>query len=180
MSVYLETKRLILRDWQDGDLEHFARINNDAVIMEFYPSRLDDAASAKLVKHFQEHINKHGYGFFAVENKEDGRFVGFAGLSHVPTNMPFAPAVELAWRMDYNFWGKGYATEATRALLTFGFDECDLKEIVAYCVQGNDRAQHVLDRLGFEHDTAKDFTYAPRRLPNDKADYSFYTMKAPA
>lgn len=180
MKTYLETDRLILRDWSKDDQVHFARINSDALIMEHYPTRLDEAASARLAGHFQEHITKHGFGFFAVESKENKAFVGFAGLSPVPKAMPFAPAVEIAWRFDYDFWGKGYGSEATSAILAHGFDVLGLDEIVAYCVVDNTRAQRILEKIGFTHDAKADFSYAPRRQKKAVNEYYLYRMKNPA
>lgn len=176
MTVYLETERLILRDWEEEDLVHFARINSDPIIMEYYPSRLDEAASVRLAAHFQDHIVKHGYGFYAVEHKGDGAFVGFSGLSQVPGKMPFAPAVELAWRLDYGYWGKGYGSEVTRALLAHGFGALGLEEIIAYCTEGNVRAQALLAKIGFTHDIAGDFAFALSREVKDKQDYQLYKL----
>ncbi len=181
MSVYLETDRLILRDWKDEDLEHFARINSDPIIMEYYPSRLDEAASKRLIVNFQKHIDKFGYGFFAVESKEnEGAFVGFSGLSHVPRGMPIAPAVEIAWRFDYTYWGKGYASEAARAILAHDFPGLEREDIVAYCVEDNVRAKHVLEKLGFDRSAVDDFSYASKRAKNVVRDYHLYRLQKPA
>lgn len=176
MGVYIETDRVILRDWAHDDLEHFARINEDHLVMEYYPSRLDEEASARLMANFQEHIDQKGYGFFAAEEKGTGTFMGFAGLAAVPENMPFAPAIELAWRFDYDFWGKGLATEVARALISYGFDDLKLDSIVAYCLNDNIRAIPALETLGFAHKASKDFKYAMKRSPKKKLDYRFYTL----
>ena len=179
MNKYLETDRVILRDWTEADLEDFARINSDPLIMEFYPDRLDEKATKHLVKHFQSHIDKNGYGFFAVESKEDGRFMGFSGLAKVPTDMPFSPAVELAWRLDYDYWGKAYASEIAQALMTFGFETLKLKQIVAYCADEHDRAKHILEKMGFDPDKKGAFQYAPKRSKSKPQDYALFRMKAP-
>lgn len=178
MTVYLETERLVLRDWTPDDVVHFARINSDPIIMEYYPSRLDSKATDRLVTHFQDHITKHGYGFYAVEHKDDGAFVGFSGLAQVPKSLPFAPAVELAWRLDYGYWGKGYGSEVTRALLAHGFGALGLDEIVAYCVEHHVRAQALLEKIKFTRDKAADFVYAPNRDASAKRDYRLYRMAA--
>lgn len=178
MNIYLETERVILRDWQEQDLEDFARINADPLIMEFYPDHLDEKASAHLMQNFQKHIDQEGYGFFALESKEDGRFMGFSGLSAVPKSLPFSPAVELAWRLDYDYWGKGYASEIAGALIEYGFSVCKLKEITAYCVQEHMRARHLLEKLGFASDAKEDFTYAPSRSSKKTQAYSLYRLQA--
>lgn len=178
MTIYLETERVKLRDWEDSDLEDFARINRDPLIMEYYPTRLDDKASAALVKHFQEHIDKKGFGFFALESKEDGRFMGFSGLAEVPKSLPCAPAVELAWRLDYDYWGKAYASEIARGLIAYGFETLQLEEIVAYCVTEHHRAKHLLEKLGFTSTGKDDFKYAPNRNKKAKETYNLYRLQA--
>ena len=177
-KVFLETERMKLRGWQPDDVYEFARINNDPIVMEFYPARLDGAATTRLVEHFDGHIEKKGYGFFAVEEKKSGAFMGFAGLADAPKRMPFAPATELAWRLDYGYWGNGFATEATQALLDHGFETLALPEIVAYCVVDHDRAHGVLNKLGFEQAKSESFRYAPQRSKASVADYSLFRMRS--
>ncbi len=175
---YLESNRIILRDWKDGDLEHFARINRDPMIMRFYPSPLDEAASTSLVKHFQQHIDKNGYGFFAAEDKETGKFMGFAGIAKVPSRVPCSPAIEIAWRLDYEYWGKAYASEAAQLLINHAFDTLNVPELVAYCVTDNQRAEHILKKIGFSHDESSNFSYAPKRNAKAKNDYHLYRLAA--
>lgn len=176
-SVVIKTNRMIFRSWRDEDLVHFARINGDPLVMEYYPGRLDEKASAHLMTHFQEHIDRYGYGFFAVENRDTGEFMGFAGLAQVSKDLPFAPAVEMAWRFDYPFWGKGYATEAAQALMTQAFDVLGLKEIVAFCVVEHERAVAVLESLGFKTKSKENFMYAPQRQSKNKREYKLYRLK---
>ena len=122
---YIETERLKLRQWREGDKEPFARMNADPVIMEFMPRILPPKDSDKLADKFAKQIKSKDYGFFAVETKDEGEFIGFAGLNDVPFEAHFTPAIEMAWRLDYGAWGKGYASEIA--------DE--LKKI---CVSGHD------------------------------------------
>jgi 3-dehydroquinate dehydratase/shikimate dehydrogenase len=165
-----------MRDWKDDDFEHFARMNGDAVVMEYYPSRLDEKASVKLAKHFQEHIDKKKYGFFAVENKKTGAFMGFAGVSSVPSKMPFAPAKEMAWRLDYDYWGNGYAREAAQGILSYVFDEQELTDIVAYCSEENVRAQKALLALGFSKDSDEDFKFPGKVQDGAPTEYVLFRL----
>src|SRR5262249_19148536 len=105
---YIETERLILRDWKDEDVAPFARMNADPIIMEYFPRRLAEKDTKKLVKHFRDHFKKYGYGPYAVELKKDQSFIGFVGLDKVPFQAKFTPATEIAWRLDYAYWGQGY------------------------------------------------------------------------
>ena len=159
MKTHIETDRLILREWKEDDKEAFARINADPMIMEFFPRQLGEDDSNKLADRFQKHIEDHGFGFYAVELKKTGEFMGFAGLDNVDSRMPFAPAVEIAWRLDYGFWGSGYGTEAATAVLEHAFTKLKLKEIVGYAVHDNSRAIKLMEKIDMKHDAKGDFDY---------------------
>ncbi len=177
MHMSIETERMILREWKDEDLDGFARINSDHLIMEYFPRRLDEKDTEKLVQRFRAHFKKYGYGFYAIELKATGQFIGFVGLGHVELEVPFAPAVEIAWRLDYESWGKGYATEAALAVLHYAFTELGLDEVVAYAVFDNRRSIHVMEKLGMKHDKKGDFMYP--KLPEDSplAKHVLYRLK---
>lgn len=177
MTVYIETERLKLRDWQDSDLAPFARMNADPLIMEYYPRTLNEKASNRLVKNFQNHINKHGYGFFAIESIETSQFIGFTGLGTVKLDVPFTPATEIAWRLDYGAWGKGYGTEAALACAQQGFNTYALKEIVAFSVSDNTRAVHMMEKIGMTRDAKGDFIYPGLTKEHRVGNYALYRLK---
>lgn len=162
----IETERLILRQWRDDDKRPFQRMNADPIVMEFMPRLMPPEDSDKLVGIFSKQIEKEGYGFFAVEIKESGEFIGFAGIAPVAIKTKFVPATEIAWRFDYGAWGKGYATEAARALIEYGFREIGLEEIVGFCVHDNEGAVHVMEKIGMTKDPDGDFDY-----PNLRKDH---------
>lgn len=176
--THIETERLILREWQASDHAPFARINADPLIMEYFPRLLDETDTEKLIERFQKHFKKYGYGFYAVELKQTHEFIGFVGINHVGNDMPFAPAVEIAWRLDYEYWGQGYATEAALAVLKRAFIDIGLKEVVAYSVFDNTRATHVIEKLGMKRDLKADFSYP--KLPDDHpmSRHVLYRLKA--
>lgn len=141
------TERLVLRQWKDEDYEPFAALNADPRVMEFFPAPLDRAASDAMAGRCRALIAERGWGLWAVEVQETGRFIGYVGL-HVPTaELPFMPCVEIGWRLEYSAWGHGFATEAARAALEFGFGELWLDEIVAFTFVGNRRSRAVMERL---------------------------------
>ncbi len=168
-KTYLETERMILRDWCDEDRVPFARMNNDPLIMEYFPRPLREEDSNHLVEAFQKHFDKHGYGMYVLERKEDGAFMGFTGLQQVSPKFPFSStkhrAVEIAWRLDYEYWGKGYASEAARAVLNYGLETLKLPEIVAYCVHDNGRAIALIQKIGMHRVQNGGFHYPG--LPKD-------------
>ncbi|MGX2039039.1 GNAT family N-acetyltransferase [Methylocaldum sp. MU1018] len=147
-SIEFDTERLRLRQWRAADREPFARLNADPRVMAFLPSPLDRAASDAMAQRIQALIEERGWGFWAAELKRTGEFIGFVGL-HVPMpELPFAPCVEIGWRLAYAHWGRGYATEAARGALRVGFDVLNFPEIVSFTAVGNTRSRAVMERLG--------------------------------
>lgn len=100
-----------------------------------------------------------GWGFWAVERKEDARFIGFVGLRAQPSSLPFSPCVEIGWRLASDTWGHGYATEAAHRCLHFGFEDLNLTEIVSFTASSNLRSQRVMQRLGMHRDVEGDFLH---------------------
>ncbi len=167
MTVHIKTERLILREWKDEDRGPFARMNGDPIIMEYMPRSLDEKASNKLVDRFQKHFDEHGYGLYAVEVQETGQFAGFVGLDTVRFTAPFTnpkkPATEIAWRLDYEFWGKGYGSEAASAVLGYGVSDLKLKQIVGFTVYDNTRSIQLMEKIGMTRDMDGDFAYPSLR-----------------
>jgi RimJ/RimL family protein N-acetyltransferase len=153
----IKTQRLLLRRWRKTDLKGFAAINADPIVMEYFPSVLTEAETARMIARFEGHFQDHGYGLWAVEHGASGELVGFAGLV-VPTfEAHFTPAVEVGWRLGQAHWGNGYATEAARGAIRFAFEQAELDEIVSFASPENTRSTQVMERLGMTHKAADDF-----------------------
>ena len=155
----LRTARLILRHWRDDDLEPFAAMNADPRVMEHMPSMLSRAESNALATRARDHFARHGFGLWAVEAPGVAGFIGYVGLSVPRFTSAFTPCVEVGWRLARAFWGFGYATEAARAALAFGFTVASLDEIVSFTAPANLRSLAVMERLGMSRDPADDFDY---------------------
>lgn len=153
------TGRLLMRRWRDGDREPFAAMNADPEVMEHFPARLTREQSDALIASFEARFEEDGFGFWALETLDAGRFLGFTGLSAVRFPAPFAPAVEIGWRLARPAWGKGYATEAARRALRFAFEERGLDEVVAFTAVANARSRAVMERIGMTRDPADDFDH---------------------
>jgi RimJ/RimL family protein N-acetyltransferase len=159
MAPILTTERLRLRGWREADLAAFAALNADPRVMAYFPQLLDREASDRLVTRMEAHFDRHGFGLWAVEAPGVADFVGFVGLS-VPTfQAHFTPCVEVGWRLAYPHWGRGYATEAAGAALTYGFGDLALEEIVSFTVPANHRSRLVMERLGMTRSPADDFEH---------------------
>jgi RimJ/RimL family protein N-acetyltransferase len=162
----LVTQRLRLREWRDEDLEPFAALNADPRVREFFPDLLTRDESAASMQQARDHFARHGYGPWAAEEIGGAPFIGFIGL-WIPTfEAHFTPCVELGYRLAFDHWDKGYATEGARAALAFGFETLALREIVAFTTASNIRSRRVMEKLGMTHDAAGDFDH-----PNLPADH---------
>jgi len=154
----IEAERLILRQWRDADKAPFAALNADPRVMEFMPSALTRAQSDGLADRFAAAYDVDGVSFYALEERATGAFVGAAGLFHV-AKLPFAPTVEIGWRLGHASWGRGFASEAARACLAHGFGALGFPEIVAFTAVLNLRSRRVMDRIGMVRDVAGDFDH---------------------
>ncbi|MFG3712769.1 GNAT family N-acetyltransferase [Micromonospora sp. NPDC047730] len=152
----IRTERLLLRSWRDSDLAPWAAMNADPEVREHLGPLLNAEQAAASARSFQADIDTLGYGFWAVEVRDGGRFIGFAGLDRVDDGLPVS-GVEAGWRLARSAWGHGYATEAARAVLRYGFDTVGLPEILAITTTTNVRSQAVMRRLGMTTDPADDF-----------------------
>jgi RimJ/RimL family protein N-acetyltransferase len=151
----LDTDRLRLRGFTDADLEPFATMNADPEVMEHFPAALSRAESDALVERIGRRWAEDGHGLWAVERREDGTFLGFTGVAR----LAFLASPEVGWRFARFAWGHGYATEAARAAVAFGFRTIGLPEIVSVTTVRNERSQAVMRRLGMTRDPAADFLH---------------------
>lgn len=157
-GVFIETPRLVLRQWRDADREPFASLNADPEVMEHFPATRTREESDAGVDRFTRDIAAQGYGLFAVERQDDGAFLGFVGLDPTGPDMPFDGAPEVGWRLARHAWGCGYASEAARACLDFGFAR-GWPEIVSFTTTTNLRSQAVMARIGMERAAHRDFDH---------------------
>jgi len=114
MVTALRTARLVLREWRDEDVAAFAAMSADPVVMRYLVPFADQAAMDAWVTTARAHWLDHGFGQWVVELPGEASFIGVVGLSNLRFALPFAPAVEVAWRLARAYWGMGYACEACR------------------------------------------------------------------
>lgn len=162
-ATTLRTARLLLRPWRDADYEPFAELNADPVVTRFFPRTLERVESDAMADRLRARIDETGWGLWAVEVPGVAPFIGFIGLQPVPFAAPFAPAVEVGWRLARPYWGRGYAPEGAREALRFAFDVLGLDEVVSMTIPANEPSQRVMQKLGMSCDPADDFDHP--RLP---------------
>ena len=159
----ISTERLMLRRWRDDDREPFAAMNADAEVVEHLQGPLSRERSDDFLDRIEAHWAEHGWGLWAIEVPSVARFIGYVGLWPADF-LPSGPAVEVGWRLAREHWGHGYATEAAREALRFGFEVVGLDEIVSFTVPQNARSRAVMERIGLVRDLGGDFDH-PRVDP---------------
>jgi RimJ/RimL family protein N-acetyltransferase len=154
--VEILTERLIMRGWRESDLAPWATMNADPEVRKYLGPLLTAEQASAWVLNFQDDLDRYGFGFWAVQVRASGEFVGFAGLNTLADDMPVT-GTELGWRLARSAWGHGYATEAATAAVRYGFDVLALREIVAVTMALNLRSRAVMGRIGMTTDPAEDF-----------------------
>lgn len=157
--VTLETDRLILRGWRDADIEPWVAMGADPRVMEFFPGTYDRTKAESIAALIRAALETSGYGWWVVEPKVGPVFAGVIALQDVPFDAHFTPAIEVGWRLPFDHWGKGYATEGATAALKFAFETLGADEVIAMTSALNLRSQRVMERLRMTHDPRDDFDH---------------------
>lgn len=173
----LESPRLILRRWIESDRQPFFNMNSDASVMQFLPKLLSREESDAMISRAEAHFDKNGFGWWALELKETGEFIGFTGLTIPSFETRFTPCVEVGWRLAKPFWHKGYATEAARTALEFGFSKLNLQEIVSFTVPANKPSIDVMERIGMKRNPEEDFDHPKLPAGDRLSRHVLYRLK---
>lgn len=144
----LETERLILRPFEEKDVDAVFEMRSNEEIMRYI--REPQTKRKETVSWIQMISEKWGteeIGFCAVVEKASGNCIGWCGLWRLKeTN-----EIEVGYAIKKDFWGNGYATEAAEKFLEYGFRELNLDRIVAVAYPENEASQKVMKRLGMEY-----------------------------
>lgn len=153
------TERLVLRTWDESDLDEFIRITNTPAVMRWLGgvwSREEHEAGFERIDQYQRDF---GHTFWLVEDRKSGELLGFCGLKRV--NSAGAEAIagmpEVGWRLRESVWGKGIAKEAAMASLDLAFGRFGYEEVVAITVEGNAASQGLMRRLGMKRRRDMDY-----------------------
>lgn len=171
----ISTERLGLRRWIESDVQPFIELNTDSDVMKYYPSILTAEETIAMVERIDNHFNNRKLGLFAVELKSTNQFIGYTGFT-VPAFISFfTPCVEIGWRYHKNHWGNGYATEAAKACLEYGFKNHELNKIVSFTSELNHKSIGVMQRIGMKYRCA----FNHPNLPEDHelAKHVLYEIK---
>nr|WP_033067800.1 GNAT family N-acetyltransferase [Thalassospira australica] len=150
----INTERLLLRGWKPSDHAPFAAMCGDPDVMRYIGNgktrTADDAA--RYIASFEKEWRERGFGLFAVESRKTGELIGFTGLSWPDFLPEVFPSVEIGWRFSKLSWGKGYASEAAVAALSFGVNELGITDIVSIYQIENSPSARIMRKLGMIFD----------------------------
>jgi RimJ/RimL family protein N-acetyltransferase len=144
----LETPRLRLRRWREADLDTLVRWQSDSALMRHMgkPSFTREETEADLARH-EDHWREHGFGLWAAEEKKTGALVGRAGLAY---HRLWPDDPEVGWLIDTAWQGRGLATEAGAACISYAFEELGFERVVSICTAENAASRRVMEKLGLE------------------------------
>jgi RimJ/RimL family protein N-acetyltransferase len=146
VSVFLETERLLLRRFAEADVDHLLALHNDPEVMRF----IDGGGTTSREEVEREYRERFaGDGYWAAVEKATGEFVGWFGFH--PTEGGDPGEVELGYRLKRSAWGKGYATEGSRAFIRKGFMELGVRRVWAQTMAVNLASRRVMEKAGLKH-----------------------------
>lgn len=157
--IILETTRLILRTFEEHDIDPMALIDQDPKVCEFLPGIGNREKTTQGVHAIMNHYRDHGFSLYAVELKSTGEMIGWCGLMIPSFEAHFTPSVEIGWRLASSHWNKGYATEAANAVLKHAFENVKLNEVVSFTAVDNIRSRRVMEKIGLHHNPTADFDH---------------------
>lgn len=148
MKILLSTERLILRTWETKDVEECIEMNQDADVMKYFPTILTKEQTIQFYDRVQKHFLDNGFGLYVVENKKTKAFMGYTGFMIANFEASFTPCVEIGWRFKKQYWGNGFATEAAKACVQYGFSKLGFDKIYSFTATSNIKSENVMKRIG--------------------------------
>jgi [ribosomal protein S5]-alanine N-acetyltransferase len=158
MNYLIETNRLGLRELTPGDARHFYDLNADPEVVKYTgdPPFKSLEAARNFLENYDQY-QQYGYGRWAVILKETGEFIGWCGLKYLPE----LDETDLGFRFFRKHWNRGFASEAARACVDFGFKKLKLKRIVGRAMAANAASVKVLEKTGFVFEKEMEFEEHP-------------------
>ena len=150
----IETNRLLLREFNTSDAEGFFNLNNDPEVLKYTGDQpFESLAGAEKFLSDYNQYSLYGYGRWTVLHKHTNEYLGWCGLKYSPGN----DETDIGFRFLRSCWNKGYATEAAKATVDFGFKKLNLKLIVGRAMKDNIASVKVLEKAGLTY--WKDFDF---------------------
>jgi RimJ/RimL family protein N-acetyltransferase len=150
MQVFCETPRLVLRQFTMADVDNLVSLDADPDVMHFVtggiPTAREEIGQEILPGFLSYYEQFEGYGFWAAIEKPGGEFVGWFHFR--PREGAGADEAELGYRLRKSAWGRGYATEGSRALIRKGFTEFGVRRVVAETMAVHLASRRVMEKAG--------------------------------
>lgn len=142
----ITTARLVLRPFDLADCEALFKITQEENIFRYFPTQgaWQMEKVERYINHQLAHWKKYGYGHWAVTMRETGQLMGWDGLEFLPDSNE----IEVGYLFSKQFWGKGFASEATKSIVKFGIENVGIQEIIGLTHPENIASQHVLEKSG--------------------------------
>ncbi|MGW4940032.1 GNAT family N-acetyltransferase [Actinoplanes sp. NPDC004185] len=179
MGSYLETDRLVLRQFTAGDVDHIVELDSDPAVMRYLTggraTPREEVRDVVLPFWLAYHERGEQFGFWAAVEKASGRFVGWFHFRPRPDGPPAVgdadadadAGVELGYRLRREFWGQGYATEGSVALIRKGFTELGVERVYAETLAVNLGSRRVMEKAGLRYIRTFHQDW-PERIPGDE------------
>lgn len=172
----IETERLTLRPWREGDNETFARHTNTPAVMRWLGPLMTPEQLAGMEERSMKLQAERGHCFWIAERRSDGEMLGFCGLKIADApNCPMAGELEIGWRLREDTWGQGYAREAATASLDHAFDVVGADRVMAQTVVGNSASWGLMERLGMTR--RPDLDYSDPRYSGELSPTIVYVLE---
>lgn len=164
LDTFLETERLVLRQFTVDDVENLFELDSDPEVMRYLSggpaTPRGDIANKNLPTFLRYYERTPGHGFWAAIERSSGEFAGWFHLrpqSSDPTDRP-----ELGYRLRKSSWNRGYATELSRALIDHAFGAMGAREVYAQTYSDNAGSRRVMEKCGMR--LVRTFRLSPEEL----------------
>ena len=148
MKSILETNRLILRKFTANDLDNLYRLDSSLDVMKYIGKlRTREEVERSIERVRKYYIKNPGLGLWITIEKVSEKFIGWSGIQHIDET-----EIEVGYRYLKEFWGKGYATDAAKYLIDYGFNKMNLDKIVGVTHPDNLASQRVLEKVGLKYE----------------------------
>ena len=154
MNLILETPRLLLRTFELSDAEDMFEMDKNPEVHKYLwrnPTQSKEE-TIKIIEYIQKQYAEKNIGRFATILKETGEFIGWTGIKYINDHVENGNSnfYDYGYRLNEKFWNKGFATEASKAWLEYGFNEIKIDKMNAYTHFENGASNHILQKVGFQ------------------------------
>lgn len=154
MNLILETERLILRPLDISDAEAMFTMDNNPNVHKYLWQKptLELSETIKIIEMVQKQYVENKIGRFATILKDSDEFIGWTGIKFVNDHVENGNTnfYDYGYRLNEKFWNKGFATEASKAWLDYGFNQINIQIMNAYTHAQNGASNHILQKVGFQ------------------------------